>query len=171
MNIVDNKSTLSLKPIIKDIKSVYIKDNENLKSKLDNKEIDKKEIRVVDSNETRNKKKGKHLWAKGVSGNPSGRPKGSVISITSEIKKQLAEIPEGKKKNKLSQLVKIIFDKALKDKDDKMIGRIWNFIDGLPRQQTDIKLDTELTINITDSYKPKIIEPRKIIEMIEDKDT
>ena len=101
-----------------------------------------------------------------------GRKKGAIVSITSEIKKELAKIPKGEKANKLSQLIKVIFDKALVEKDDKMIGRIWNFVDGLPRQQTDIKLDTEIKVNILNYDSPNQIvgEVREIIKVI-DKDT
>ena len=39
----------------------------------------------------------KGRFIEGCSGNPSGRPQGSV-SITTEIKKKLSEIPEGQKR-------------------------------------------------------------------------
>ena len=93
----------------------------------------------------------------GISGNPKGRTPGTGLSITTEIKRELAKVPKQDKANKLSQLIKVIFDKALIDKDDKMIGRLWAYVDGLPRQQTEIKLDRDVILNIINYNQPKQI--------------
>ena len=74
----------------------------------------------------------------GVSGNPNGRPPGSGISITTEIKKKLAEIPEGKNKTYLHYLIEQILKKAVIEGDQQTIKQIWNYIDGMPLQNTDI---------------------------------
>ena len=73
-----------------------------------------------------------HQWKKGESGNPAGRPPGS-ISITAEIKKKLLEIPENQQKTILDLLVNKIIRKAAVDGDDQMIKQIWSYIDGPPR--------------------------------------
>lgn len=72
----------------------------------------------------------------GVSGNPNGKPPGS-ISITAKIKKELETIPEGQKITYLDALVKKILKKAIADEDHQMIKTIWEHIDGSPRQTTE----------------------------------
>ena len=169
MNSVNNNNKTNLNDIMSKNNAV---DNKEIKSVEQETDKEEKEIRVKETNKADNKENLKPwLFKKGQSGNPAGRKKGVPVSITGEIKKQLSEIPKGEQQNKLSKIVKVIFDKALKEKDDKMLGRIWAYIDGSPRQSTEIKLDTELTINITDTYKPIMIEPREQVKVIEDNDT
>jgi hypothetical protein len=80
-------------------------------------------------------------------GNPGGgRPKGAGISITTEIKKKLEECPEGKRATYLTLLINRILKQAIQDGDQQMIGRIWNYVDGLPHQTTDVKLEVPLPI-------------------------
>jgi len=78
-----------------------------------------------------------YQFKKGVSGNPNGRPKGSGISITTEIKKKLEECPEGQKATYLQLLINRILKQAIQDGDQKMITKIWNYVDGLPKQNID----------------------------------
>lgn len=73
-------------------------------------------------------------WVDGVSGNPAGKPKGSGISITTEIKKKLAECPEGQRATYLQLLINRILKQAIQDGDQQMIGKIWNYVDGMPKQ-------------------------------------
>jgi hypothetical protein len=68
--------------------------------------------------------------------NRDGRPKGSGISITTEIKKKLAEIPEGQKVTYLQLLISRIMKQAIQDGDQQMIKQIWNYVDGLPVAKT-----------------------------------
>jgi len=70
-------------------------------------------------------------WKKGESGNPAGRPVGSV-SITAEIKKKLQEIPDGQQKSYLELLINRILKQAVVDGNEQMIKQIWNYIDGPP---------------------------------------
>lgn len=73
-----------------------------------------------------------HRWEKGQSGNPAGRPSGSV-SITAEIKKKLQEVPEGQQKSYLELLINRILKQAVVDGNEQMIKQIWSYIDGTPR--------------------------------------
>jgi len=75
----------------------------------------------------------KNIWKEGQSGNPLGRPVGSGISITTEIKKKLAEVPEGQKATYLQLLINRIMKQAIQDGDERMISRIWAYIDGMPK--------------------------------------
>lgn len=68
-----------------------------------------------------------------------GRPKG--ISITEEIRKKLAEVPEGQKKTYLEILILKILKKAISDEDEQMIKQIWNYIDGMPKQSISHDID------------------------------
>jgi hypothetical protein len=72
-------------------------------------------------------------------GNPGGgRPKGSGISITSEIKKKLAECPDGSKATYLQLLLNRIFKSAIQDGDITMIKDMINRVDGMPLQKSEI---------------------------------
>ena len=71
-------------------------------------------------------------FKKGVSGNPAGRPKGS-ISIKDEIRRHLKKHPEEFKK--LCQFY-------LQDK--KMRELLWKMIDGLPRQSIELGVDEKI---------------------------
>ena len=66
--------------------------------------------------------------------NPYGRPKGSGISITTELKRKLEEVPEGQKANYLQLLIQRIVKQAIVDGDQQMIKNIWNYVDGMPKQ-------------------------------------
>lgn len=75
-------------------------------------------------------------------GNPGGgRPPGSGLSITTEVKRKLEQVPEGQKATYLELLINRIFKQAIQDGDQQMIKQIWNYVDGLPRQ----KIDADLT--------------------------
>jgi hypothetical protein len=76
--------------------------------------------------------------------NPNGRPKGSGISITTEIKRKLKEVPKGQKASYLQLLIQRIFKKAIQDGDQQMITKIWNYVDGLPKQTISHGLDEKV---------------------------
>ena len=80
-----------------------------------------------------------HLFKKGQSGNPNGRPPGSGISITTEIKRRLSQFsdPE-KKRTNLQLLLDRIMQKAIDDGDANTIKQIWNYVDGMPLQSIDM---------------------------------
>lgn len=69
----------------------------------------------------------------GMSGNPAGKPPGS-ISLTTKLKKELEKMPQGQKITYLDALVKQILKKAIVDGDQQMIKLIWNYLDGAPPQ-------------------------------------
>jgi len=73
------------------------------------------------------------LFKKGQSGNPNGRPKGS-ISIKDKIRKRLEENPEE---------FEALCDFYLKDK--KMRELLWKMIDGLPKQSVELGLEETIS--------------------------
>lgn len=87
--------------------------------------------------EITDKKQKPWLFKKGQSGNPNGRPVGSV-SIVEGIKKKLLEIEPENKKTYLDLFLSRYFRKAIKDGDVGLIRDMINRIDGMPQQRTDI---------------------------------
>lgn len=77
------------------------------------------------------------LFKKGQSGNPNGRPVGSV-SIVEGIKRKLLEIEPENKKTYLELFLSKLFRKAIRDGDVALIRDMINRVDGMPKQHTDI---------------------------------
>lgn len=73
--------------------------------------------------------------------NPNGRPKGTGISITTAIKRELERIPKGEKASYLDLLVSKIMNKAVIEGDSVTIKQVWNYVDGMPRQSIDHTTD------------------------------
>lgn len=69
----------------------------------------------------------------GVSGNPLGRPPGS-ISIVALLKKRLEEVPLGQVKTWAEQIVDMTLENAIVRKDQAAINNIMAHIDGAPKQ-------------------------------------
>lgn len=71
----------------------------------------------------------------GVSGNPEGKPKGT-LSLTNMLREALAEIPEGKgKKTNSRLLVEKTLEKAIKKGDVSMIRYCYDRLEGMPSQK------------------------------------
>jgi len=73
----------------------------------------------------------------GQSGNPAGRPKGS-LSLTALMKQELERVPEEGKPSYALAFVKKALHKAIVDGDTQMIRTIWSYIDGMPVQSHEI---------------------------------
>lgn len=105
---------------------------------------------------------GTTLFKKGQSGNPAGRPKGSV-SITEAIKRKLSEVfippktpPEEINKIKrtyLEAIVDTVMENALVAKDPRTIKDVWNYIDGLPKATIEVGGDKESLETLTEYFK------------------
>jgi hypothetical protein len=76
-------------------------------------------------------------FPKGVSGNPDGRPVGSV-SIVEGIRRKLLEVEPGTKKQYLELFLSSYFKNAIKDGDNQLMRDMINRIDGMPKQTTDL---------------------------------
>lgn len=79
----------------------------------------------------------KNKWKKGQSGNPAGRPEGSV-SIVEGIKRKLLEIEPANKKTYLELFLSKLFLKAIKDGNEQLMRDMINRVDGMPQQKTDL---------------------------------
>jgi hypothetical protein len=75
-------------------------------------------------------------WKEGESGNPNGRPK-KGYSITEYFKEMLNSKPEVK-----DALTKSILKKALEG-DTTAQKMVWNYMDGMPKQNMDLTSDGE----------------------------
>lgn len=80
----------------------------------------------------------KGRFPKGVSGNPAGKPEGTFSLITL-LKQELQKCPEGQDKKTYADLiVKRMLKEAIEKGDQQQIRLIWNYIEGMPRQNLDI---------------------------------
>lgn len=100
---------------------------------------------------TGNNRGPKGKFTQGQSGNPKGRPKGSV-SITEGIKRILLETPVNCKKTNLDQMVELIVKRAI-DGDVQMMKAIWSYIDGSPRGSIDMGIDRENLKTLTGYFR------------------
>lgn len=82
----------------------------------------------------------------GHSGVGGGRKKGS-LSLTDEIKRQLAKVDEKTKKRNIEILAVNILQGALAG-DTRLMIELWNMIDGKPRQALDVGGDNAVKIEI-----------------------
>lgn len=92
----------------------------------------------------------KNKWVKGQSGNPKGRPEGSV-SIVEGIKKKLLEIEPDNKKTYLELFLSKLFLKAIKEGNEQLMKDMINRVDGMPKQSLDMsgesfKIDIDLML-------------------------
>ena len=101
-----------------------------------------------------NKDGWKNLKKKGAAANPNGRPK-KGYSITEWFQQMLSSTPEVKDK-----IGRAITQKALEG-DIAAQKLIWNYMDGMPKQSTDITTGGEKLQNITDDQLTRIIENSK----------
>lgn len=76
--------------------------------------------------------------------NREGRPKGAGISIVTELKRRLSEVPEGKKSSYLQLLIQQILDKAIQEGDTQMIRDMIDRVDGKPTQKIENLNDPEV---------------------------
>lgn len=85
----------------------------------------------------------KGQFKKGVSGNPAGRPEGAGISVVTELKRALAEVPEGEKRTRLKMLVDGILQKAIQEGDGQMQRDLIDRIDGKAIQKQILANDAD----------------------------
>lgn len=102
----------------------------------------------------------------GVSGNPAGRPEGTV-SLTTLVRSKLREIPLGQVKSYAEQLVDKIISKAVVDGNDVMLKEIWHYMDGMPKNTVSIDADKESIEKLTDFFKAAAAaKPESVIPAI-----
>jgi len=114
----------------------------------------------IQTGENRNKE-GKFI--KGKSGNPNGRPKGT-LSLVSLLKEELQRItPESANKKEKETYALALIRKTIKialiSEDTQMIKDIFNRVDGMPKQNLELGLDdiigeVKLTLVKNENSKP-----------------
>ena len=75
--------------------------------------------------------------APGNSGNPYGRPKGS-LSLIHILKEKLEKIPENSKLSFAEAIIEALVKKAIADEDMSAIREIWDRIEGRPKDSIDV---------------------------------
>ncbi len=126
------------------------------------------DIKKKSAEKTEKKQRPAHLFKKGQSGNPNGRPKGSGLCLTSLLKEYLEKKPEGQKEEYKHLFVKKLLKKALVDNDIKALKLIINYVDGLPKQAIDMTGEMKHTHTHSqnlDNYK----KAQKIAKEFEEK--
>lgn len=80
---------------------------------------------------------GRMVFPPGVSGNPNGRPKGAK-NFTTKVREALETLSEGTGTSKEKMLINKIMEKAIVEGNEQMIKLMWNYLDGMPQNYTDI---------------------------------
>lgn len=80
-------------------------------------------------------KKGR--FPKGVSGNPAGKPVGTV-SIVEGIRRKLLEVDPVTRRPYMDIFLSTLFQKAAKEGNEQLMRDMINRIDGMPKQTTDV---------------------------------
>ncbi len=105
--------------------------------------------------------KGRLVFKKGYSGNPDGKPEGA-FSLLSILRAELQKVPEEYKKDKKTYadlIIKRMLADAIKKGDDQKIKLIWNYIEGMPKQN--IEVDNPAQTEAIKSLENIIKEIRK----------
>ena len=109
--------------------------------------------------EPKKRKAGGRPFKKGQSGNPAGRPIGSV-SVTEAIKRKLLEVfpekdgtPNKEKRIYLDKLVESIMRNALENGEARTQKDIWNYMDGQPKATIDIGADKDSLSELTEFFR------------------
>ena len=112
-----------------------------------------KKHRKVSPNSLKNLKK----FKPGESGNPDGRPPGT-ISLTSIIKRKLLEIyrdPKTPKEKK--QAIEVLADRIIENgiinSSERTQEKIWAYLDGHPKTTIDIGADKESLSELTKFFR------------------
>lgn len=92
-------------------------------------------------------------WPKGTSGNPEGRPPGT-ISLTTIIKRKLQEIYKTEKTNPdrklaIELLADRILENSIENASERSQEKVWAYLDGQPKATLDIGADKESLSELT----------------------
>ena len=98
-------------------------------------------------------------FVKGQSGNPAGRPEGTK-NFTTKVKEALEKIAEGKDYTYEEAFIKSILKKAIVDGDTGTQRLVWNYLDGMPKQQVEHSGSLNLT-SLLDALDGKPETPRE----------
>ena len=121
--------------------------------------IDAEIIAKIEKPENRGRRAGvgDYHFKKGESGNPKGRPKGS-LSIVAALKKKLNKIDPKSRKRYLDLFVDKYIDMAIVEGKEQTMKTIINYTDGMPDQKIDMDFAVSKIV-INDPNKPLLDNP------------
>ena len=82
-------------------------------------------------------------FPKGVSGNPTGRPKGA-LSLTTRVREALEQACAADT-DFADELTKVVMQKALEG-NEQMIKLVWSYVDGQPKQENVIESKAPIVV-------------------------
>ena len=98
-------------------------------------------------------------FKKGESGNPAGRPKGS-LSLTELLRNMLLTVPEGEdKRSHAERFVSKIIDQANAG-DSTAQKLVMNYIEGLPKQTFQVGVDKDSLGELTTFFRAVANQPQ-----------
>ena len=89
-------------------------------------------------------------FKKGQSGNPKGKPKGT-LSLKTLLIDYLRSTDKGQKEANKDRLIKRIGKLSIVNGNEQMIKLIWNYIEGMPKETAEVNIN--LPIPISDVIK------------------
>lgn len=89
----------------------------------------------------------------GQSGNPKGKPKGT-ISLLSILKKELQKKPKNEQKTYAEKIIEILIRKAVEDEDINSIREIFNRMEGMPKSSVTTPTGEPFILKITNYGEP-----------------
>lgn len=95
-------------------------------------------------------------FKKGQSGNPKGKPLGS-LSLTAIIKKKLQTVYKIKNPKEKRQAIELLADRIIENGivngSERTQEKIWAYLDGQPRQTVDIGADKDSLEDLTKFFR------------------
>ena len=92
-------------------------------------------------------------FKKGQSGNPKGKPKGT-LSLKTLLIDYLRSTDKGQKEANKDRLIKRIGKLSIVNGNEQMIKLIWNYIEGMPKETAEVNIN--LPIPISDVIKDAV---------------
>lgn len=83
--------------------------------------------------------------------NMEGRPEGTK-NFTTKVREALEKIAEGKDYTYEEAFIKSIMKKAIVDGDSGTQRLVWNYLDGMPHQSTDISMKGTLRVEFAQDF-------------------
>lgn len=139
-----------------------VNNNNSIPYEESSRNLSKKQEKYPDISGENRDKKGR--FVPGVSGNPNGRPEGT-LSLVAILKEELEKIPGGKKEEYARIFIRKYIDKAMIEGDASIMRDMINRIDGIPHQNSGLEgkngLPEPIIVNIIDYGEMEYLQQQK----------